>query len=576
MHCYSLGGSTARSGPPGCHLSKVGTLRVEMVGPRATTLARINGKSTRLILDTGASFNFMSGASAASLGVDPFPAPKNFKMEGIGGDVKVQQGFVDRLDVPGLSNRNALFIVGGSDAGSALLGANLLDKNDLEIDLAHGSMALIKPSQCNAAQLAYWADEFAVVDIEPSKNTFDRRTFLSVTINGTKLRALLDSGTPISVLSRSAAERAGANVTPGTKTVVGTGVGGKTVNEWTASIDTFSIGPETIQHTEIQVIDGRIAKDIDLLLGADFLLAHHVYIANEQKKAYFTYNGGRVFANASTADDSDTPGNSDAAAKDGKPKTAADYFLSGQAHLSRGELQAALTDLDKAIQMSPSRPAYYVARARAYEADKHPDAALTDLDNALVLEPKNGDALLMRAELRLSRNDRTGAASDVAAMTTMLPSGSMQAQAVAVLYIKLDQPMAALPLLDGWIVMHDNDAMLGQALSERCMARGLSNQMLDEALSDCRDAIRRDGKKPGYLESLGLVEWRLGHYSQSIKAYKQAVDKAPDSAWPRYGLGLAEIGDGRQDAGNADLNAARALDPHIDEHAARYGLTAAQ
>jgi tetratricopeptide (TPR) repeat protein len=116
--------------------------------------------------------------------------------------------------------------------------------------------------------------------------------------------------------------------------------------------------------------------------------------------------------------------------------------------------------------------------------------------------------------------------------------------------------------------------MLGSALNTRCWARSLSNQMLDDALSDCRKAIRRDGENPAYLDSLGLVQLRLGHYSDSIKAYQEAVAKNPRSAWSRYGLGLAEIHNGQIDAGNADLAAARAIDSGIGARAAKYGLTA--
>jgi clan AA aspartic protease (TIGR02281 family) len=581
-HYYPLGGGgvpltgTSRKRlppPPGCHLGKFGSLPVEMVGLRAKVPAKVNGRSTHFILDTGAFFSMMSGASAAALGVEPAPASRNLKLTGVGGDVKAKQAFIDDLHIPGLSMDNAPFLIGGTDAGEALLGANLLEQFDLEIDLAHGKVALFRETQCDSAPLAYWAKESNVVDLEPSENPYDRRTFLAVTINGATLRALLDSGAASSVMARSAAERAGIDLKAADiKTGVATGIGAKSIREWEVSVDKVSVGTETIQHTKMLVVDGSIAKGTDMLLGADFLLAHHVYISNVQNKAYFTYNGGRVFNNA-TAAASDTF-DGVAGAKDGNPKSAADYFLRGQGRLSRDELKGALDDLDKAIALSPGRSTYYVARARAYEADKRPDAALADLDSALRIDPKNSDALLMRAELRLARNDREGAASDVKALSTMLPSGSMQAQAVAVIDIKLDQPMAALPLLDGWIVDHDNDAMLGHVLGERCLARGLSNQVLDEALKDCHDAIHRDGKKPEYLESLGLVESRLGHYSESIKAYKQALDQAPNSAWSRYGLGMAEIRNGHQDIGNADLDAARALDPHIDERVAKYGLTA--
>jgi tetratricopeptide (TPR) repeat protein len=234
-----------------------------------------------------------------------------------------------------------------------------------------------------------------------------------------------------------------------------------------------------------------------------------------------------------------------------------------------------VADLDEAIRMAPDQAAYYLARARAHAADKQREAALIDLAKSLSLDPKNVDALLMRAELRLAQKDHTDAAADVAAAAAVAAAGSAEARAIAGLYIQLDQPAAALPMLDDWIRLHNDDATLGSALNLRCWARALSNYMLDDALKDCRKAIRRDGENPAYLDSLGLVELRLRHYPESIKAYEQAIAQKPDSAWSRYGLGLARIRGGQTDAGNADLVTARKLDPQIETRASKYGLTAA-
>ncbi len=559
----------------GCHLKDYGTLPVEMVGSRAMTMVKINGADTRFIIDTGAFFNMMSSANAASLGLRPEPAPFGFRVSGVGGSTNVQQAHVKEFGILGTTLKNVDFIVGGTDAGTGLLGANLLDIADLEIDLAQGKLTLFKAEHCDKASLAYWVKDgkYNVADIEPGNSRFDRRTFLDVTINGKKMRGVLDSGAAATVLSRVAAERAGIDlhapdVKAGHSSV---GVGAKPVRTWTVNIDTFAVGTETIQHTQMQVIDGDMGDDTDVLIGVDFLLAHHIFIANSKKKAYFTYNGGRVFTFATAPDDSGTA----AGGNDATPRTAGDYALSGQAHLSRGEPHAALADLDEAIRLAPDQAAYYVARARAHVADRQPDAALADLDKSLSLDPKDVDALLMRAEFRYAHQDHAGAASDLAAASAVVPAGSTQARSMAALYVRLDQPAAALPLLDDWIRLHDNDAMLGSALNERCWARGLGNQMLDDALKDCRKAIRRDGENPAYLDSLGLVQLRLGHYPEAIKAYEQAVARMPRAAWPRYGLGLAKIRMGQADAGNADLAAARALDPSIDKRAAGYGLVMA-
>lgn len=563
-----------------CHLKDYGTLPVEMVGERATTMVKINGTSTRFIIDTGAFFNTMSSANAAALGLRLEPAPFGFRVGGIGGSANIQQAHVKSFGILDTTLENVDFIVGGTDAGTGLLGANLLDLADLEIDLAHGKLTLFKVDRCDNTSLAYWVKDgkYNVADIEPAESQYDRRTFFNVTINGKKVRAVLDSGATATVLTREAAERAGINlnapdVKAGSRSI---GIGAKPVKTWTVNIDSFSVGSETIQHSQMQVIDGRMGDRTEMLLGVDFLLAHRMFIANSKKKAYFTYNGGRVFSLAAAPGDNDKSDAGEAPGENGPaPKTASDYALLGQAHLSRGESKAAIADLDQAIRMAPDQAAYYVARARAHEVDKQPDAALADLDKSLSLDPKNGDALLMRAELRFARKDSAGAASDAAAASATAPAGSTRARAIAALYIRLDQPAAALPMLDDWIRLHGDDAMLGTALNERCWARALVNQMLDDALKDCRKAIRRDGENPAYLDSLGLVQLRLGHYAESIKAYEQAVAQLPRSAWSRYGLGLAKIHAGQTDAGNADLIAARALDPQIEARASKYGLTVA-
>jgi tetratricopeptide (TPR) repeat protein/predicted aspartyl protease len=566
----------------GCKLNSYGTLPVEMVGYQPTTVVKINGTDTRFMLDTGAFVNTMSKANADSLKLETRFAPVGFYITGVGGEANAEITKVKDFGLVGVTLHDIGFLVGGSDVGYGLLGANLLDFADLEIDLADGKVTLFRPEDCGNTVLAYWVKNggsYNVVDLEPSKDSRDQRTFFSVTINGKKVRAQLDSGAGDTILSRSAAERVGIDLSaPGVKAGSHTsGIGAKLVKAWIVPVDSFSVGTETIQHSQMQVIDGTFGDDdTDMLLGADFLLAHRMFIANGKGKAYFTYNGGRVFAFAAAPGDGDKSDVGNAADKESAtPKTASDYALLGQAHLSRGEPNAAIADLNEAIRLAPDQADYYLARARTQLMLKQPDAALADLGQCLSLAPRNADALLLRAQVRFWRKDHEGAAADAAAANALVPAGSAQARSLADLYLSLGQPAVALPLFDDWIRLHGDDAMLGSALNQRCWARSLSNQMLDDALNDCREAIHRDGEKPNYLDSLGMVELRIGHYPESIKAYQQAIAGQKGSAWSHYGLGMAEIRNGQADAGNADLAAARALDPQIEALAGKYGLTAA-
>ena len=39
----------------------------------------------------------------------------------------------------------------------------------------------------------------------------------------------------------------------------------------------------------------------EMLIGADFFRVHHVYVARGQRKLYFTYTGGNIFATPNAA-----------------------------------------------------------------------------------------------------------------------------------------------------------------------------------------------------------------------------------------------------------------------------------
>ena len=563
-----------------CTLAKYGTLSVEMIGERPTTLVKVNGAVTRFAIDTGAFFSFMSHANADALGLKVFPAPFGFRVGGIGGSAVAEVTKIKDLGILDTDLHNIDFVVGGSDAGQAWVGANLLDFADLEIDLTHGKVTLFKTDGCRKAELAYWVKEggtYNVADLHPSVNLNDRRSFVDVTINGKTVRALLDSGAVATLLDRRAAEHVGIDLHgPGVKAGGPVrGIGARTYQSWIVPIDTFSVGTETIQHSEMLVMDGNFGDgSTNMILGVDFMLAHHMYIANSQRKLYFTYNGGRVFSldTASIGAHESTA----AAANDagGEPKTAADYALRGEARRARGELANALSDLDAAIRLDPGSADDHLIRARILLAQKQPDAALDDLDKALSLDPENLDALLLRASLRHRKKDDTGAAADLAAVQKLAPAGSMQSRYIASLYVAMGEPTNALPLLDAWIHAHEDDSTLGSALNERCWARALANQALDGALHDCRKAIKRDGDRAAYLDSLGMVYLRMGNDAESIKAYQQALAQSPHTAWSHYGLGLAELHSGRTDAGKAELATARSLDKDIDARAAKLGLIA--
>lgn len=558
-----------------CHLNDYGELPVEMLGNRPTAPVTINGQNTRLILDTGAMYNNMSRANATDLKLRESMLPFDMRGSGIGGSFSVELARVRDFGILGATLHDVEFLVGGSDSGAGFLGANFLDVVDLDIDLAHGKLHLMKPDGCGALPMAYWVTDgnFQTADLLSVRNEHDRRSFVDVVVNGKKIRAMLDSGAEVTMMTREAAEHVGLDLSAPDVKASGRmgGMGAKSFKTWLVPVDSYSIGTETISHSKVLVMDGNIGIGADapgMLLGVDFFLAHHIYVANSQGRIYFTYNGGRVF---SLGQASNAAGTTAAGATDA-PKTADDYALRGQADLSRGEPAAALFDLNKAISMGPIKADWYATRARVYLAMKQPYAAMSDLDQAIKLDPGNVGILLRRAQLKLARKDKAGAESDVAAAQKLALPGSQQSRVIAQFYVATGQPAKALPLLDEWIRLHGNDHGLGSVLSERCRARALANVLPAKGLKDCHKAIRLDGANPAYLESQGLAQLRLKDDADAIASFQQVLALKPHWVWARYGLGLAESRNGQAAAGKADLAAARAINPEIDTKFGHYGI----
>jgi hypothetical protein len=205
-----------------------------------------------------------------------------------------------------------MFVAGEYDLGGTvgvILGEDFFHKVDVEFDLAHSTVRLFQPKDCDRASLAYWATGGAasVVDIEPVDNARPQ-IVVTVQVNGRPIKAMLDSGTATSVLDKWEAGKAG--ITQDTPGVVAVSGGAKSAASWIGPIQTFVIGDEMIRDTALHVADlykeatytpigSRAPKNADemqpMLLGADFLRAHRVLVSHTQQKMYFTYVGGPVF-----------------------------------------------------------------------------------------------------------------------------------------------------------------------------------------------------------------------------------------------------------------------------------------
>jgi predicted aspartyl protease len=308
--CIAAGAESA------CKMLQVVELPVRVVKNKLIVDGAVNGQKIGVILDTGTTTTLMLRQATDRLGLERREA-RGYRIFGTGGETRVESVLIDDFRLGQASRKGWRMLVAGEhdfgDGVAVLLGEDFFDQVDVEFDLAHNAVRLFQPKNCDGVSLAYWTtEELREVPIEAIYDS-SPQILLTVQINGQPVKAMLDSGAGGSILSTGDAARLG--VTPETPGVVavqsGYGLGPKQFNLWIGLFDSLVIGNETISHPYIPFGDlykaatytstgSHVAKSVSeehpMLLGADFLRAHRVLVSHSQRKMYFTYLGGPVFA----------------------------------------------------------------------------------------------------------------------------------------------------------------------------------------------------------------------------------------------------------------------------------------
>jgi tetratricopeptide (TPR) repeat protein len=576
---------------------------VKMEDLRPVISANINGTEARFMVDTGSFFDFLSPAAAAQFKLPLRYAPPDLQVSGVGGS-----SFVPRIataksfTVAGITAPDAQFLVGNNDFGggiAGILGQNIFRIADIDFDFANGVLRFVRPQSCRGQSLAYWATTQGV-GVTNFHWTSDQQpnVIAKAAVNGHRIDVLFDSGSWRSILSLDAAKRAG--ITPDSPGVIpageSIGLGDRPVKVWIAPVAKFEIGGEAIERTHVLIGDIGL-RDAEMLLGSDFFLAHHIYIAYSQDKIYFTYNGGPVFdLNARPPPQSKTPSGNAAsgsaasgpspganAATDQIPASdastdATSFMRRGMADISRGEFAQAIVDLTRACGLEPADADCRFQRGIAYWRSAQPEPALADFNAAIQRQPGDFEAHLARAQVEMAKQPAV-AETDLDAVDRLAPQQADLRLQLATLYDRAGEYAGGVHQYDIWIDYHPADIRLSYALSGRCGAEAAANVDVDRALDDCNTALRlvrktgTDRASAIIMSNRGLAYLRRGQLDRALADLQAALKLRPEFPWARYELGLAELRKGLTTAGRADLAGAQGDYPGLAGRFARMGLS---
>jgi predicted aspartyl protease len=294
--------------PAGCVYVEVAKLPVKYAGPnlQATIPGTMNGKPARMLMDTGAEISALTETYAAKLDLNMQSTGR--WVSGIGGDARLYNARIDEMTVgptrAGVSTMRVIGAMGGKPAFDVVVGAPFLLQADLEMNLADREIKFFRPQNCQDSFLGYWTDAHVTEIPYNWRTTRGPNPHFTVELNGHPLDAMIDSGADATAIELDAARRAGLRLdAPDVKKLGNVvGVGTSRVAYWSAHFDKLAIGDENILDARIGVIESQGDRNVDIMLGRDFLRQHRVLFAKSQKKLYISYIGkGDVFVSHATS-----------------------------------------------------------------------------------------------------------------------------------------------------------------------------------------------------------------------------------------------------------------------------------
>jgi predicted aspartyl protease len=308
-----------------CQIGNVAVIPVATDSNQLLTRGAIDGHPVRVLIDTGSNMSFIWRSAAERLGLRSIGRTR-MRLFGLGGESSVDATFVEELQVQVFTVKGVRLPVAGDLPSDIdfIFGQDFLARSSVEFDLRHGVVRTMKTSGCSPAELPYWAKTYSMADLIASPR--DAQAIrVNVVLNGHAVRALIDSGSSVSLLTKSVADSIGVRYIGSNARVVG--IGRRSLATWIVDVQSFKLGDERINNTRLLVAElgkyqtmQRIGSRIPvvagtepaMLLGMDFLRAHRVLIDNATRKMVFTYEGGPIFQiskpDESNAASSDTAG----------------------------------------------------------------------------------------------------------------------------------------------------------------------------------------------------------------------------------------------------------------------------
>jgi predicted aspartyl protease len=247
----------------------------------------VDGQPLHFIVDTGGFYSAIAPAVVEQLGLHPANIRSDLEISDVGGGKVTHFARVDELTIGTTRARGITLMIDDQNKGEdGALAPEMLRNFDLDFDMGARTLNLFKPHPCSE-HAVYWTDDYAAIPFDITEAGHIR---LTVTLNGVPMRALLDTGSPGTLIGEGDAAPLHSQDAPEGAMALSGGSGG-TLQGTPRLFDSLVIGKFQFQQPALMIATKDSAWKSDgaqILLGLNLLQGLHFYIDYKRKTLYLS------------------------------------------------------------------------------------------------------------------------------------------------------------------------------------------------------------------------------------------------------------------------------------------------
>lgn len=265
-----------------CGASALGSVVVNVTDLSLVVIVLGNGVPLRFLFDTGAQRSTITEAVAQRIGARTPRIEFQRGLRSIAGTMPSREVELDSFAVgniqipwPRLTVAPIATPRPGSTAVDGILGSDILNRFDIDLDLVRHQIGFYPSRACASAK-----PKWATAEIVVGRSAYGDHIFFPVQLDGHKVAALLDTGAQRTILSTAVARSLGVTeaspqIGPRFRTK---GAAGEALASYVHRFTRLEIGPILVRNPVVVVADLQL-RDGDLVLGMDFIGARHLWLS---------------------------------------------------------------------------------------------------------------------------------------------------------------------------------------------------------------------------------------------------------------------------------------------------------